>query len=657
MQLFQTGVADFPPSARILRDATYTNLLAFRAPTDGVTDATAAIVRALTEGRYAYAGPRVIDGGGLTYKIGAAGITLPENTFLKNCVFDCTTTPGGPGNNRLLDNVFVSTGTAGTAHALAADVARGAGPDPYVPVASALIASGYANGDLVMLKSNELWNAGSNVGEFIKVRRVDGDRVYLQHSTRYNYTVANAATITKVTPAKNVGFIGCTVKGPVSLTLASGTTPYLGFFEGLYTENVVFEGNDMRGWNRAAALLRWSWGNHVRYNYFADIIEYYGVLFANGSRFNWFEGNFGFNTRHMFSTGSSNTYGGGVLLDTWVNFNYASGRDASLDSHPGADGIIFQGNVVEGGGEVSAANGIFINSANSVVIGNVCKGYLNGGITVQPLFTNQDYAGTVEIRGNTIEVIGGSVSNVALNVSIGTNSGAVPKAIAITGNTVTGNPNQGIYVLNSSTALPIQQVNITGNNVTAVNPIQVRSNTAQGLEGGNITGNMLGAFTTGVVLRCDDAGGYVRGFAIMANTLRDGSTGVQFSGSAAFTDNEVEPNVFHNVTTPIHSSVRTHVIASGAITLRVNSGLILVDTEGAAATDDLVSILGGQPGKEITLRQVANTKDIVVTHGTALDGVRLVGGGTFTLGETRHNIKLACETGPRWSEVSRALPS
>lgn len=618
---------------------------------DGVTDDTAAIIAAVASGR-------VVEGNNLTYKITSAGIALTSNTGFKNCVFDCSEITGGPGNNRSLDTVFTATGTAGTAYSLAADAVRASGPNTYVQVASSEIASTFASGDLVMLKSSEMWDASTNVGEYQMVRRVDGVNVYLQHPLRYNYTTANSATITKVTPVSGITFENVVVTGTIADTLADESAK-LGFFDGLYVKDVVLQSCKFNGWNRAGGVVRWGWNTRVEGCEFSNIYEYYGFLFANGSRFNWFQNNYGYNTRHMFSTGSSITYGGGILLDTYVRNNFASGRDASLDAHPGADGIIFEGNTVEGSGEVSSAGGIFINCANPIVQNNYVRGYLNGGITVQTLFTNQVYAGSVMVSNNLIEVLGGPSGNTGITIQTGTNGDtAVPSAITVSGNLINGAAAQGIYVLHLSTLTPLEHLNIGGNTIVgSPTGIQVRSNTDQGIEGGRIGNNLISGFTTGCRLRADSVTAFLRGVSITGNTFVDGTTGIDFIGSATFSDNAIEPNFFHNVSTPIAAAVRTHTIASGAITLRVTSGQILVDTEGAAATDDLTTINGGIAGNRISLRCANAARDVVVKHGTGLNATRLVGAADMTLGETRHNITLECESGPRWNEVSRASPS
>ena len=55
-------------------------------------------------------------------------------------------------------------------------------------------------------------------------------------------------------------------------------------------------------------------------------------------------------------------------------------------------------------------------------------------------------------------------------------------------------------------------------------------------------------------------------------------------------------------------------IATGVVTLTNNSSSYVLDTEGAAATDDLDTINGGQDGQIIYIRSTADARNIVLKH-------------------------------------------
>jgi hypothetical protein len=90
-------------------------------------------------------------------------------------------------------------------------------------------------------------------------------------------------------------------------------------------------------------------------------------------------------------------------------------------------------------------------------------------------------------------------------------------------------------------------------------------------------------------------------------------------------------------------------VASGAITPTLSYHRI--DTESAAATDDLVTINGGSVGQRLLLASVSGTRDTTIKHGTG--NIRLVGGTDFVLAGVRDKIELIC-SGTEWHEQSRA---
>lgn len=88
-------------------------------------------------------------------------------------------------------------------------------------------------------------------------------------------------------------------------------------------------------------------------------------------------------------------------------------------------------------------------------------------------------------------------------------------------------------------------------------------------------------------------------------------------------------------------------IAAGAITITESSHLI--DTEADAASDDLVTINGGDTGTLLLLRTANSNRDVTVKDGT---------GNIFTAGDfvmdTAHDMILLIRAGSSWFEVSRS---
>ena len=91
----------------------------------------------------------------------------------------------------------------------------------------------------------------------------------------------------------------------------------------------------------------------------------------------------------------------------------------------------------------------------------------------------------------------------------------------------------------------------------------------------------------------------------------------------------------------------TLTIAAGVVT--VTNGIHAVETEGAAATDDLDTISGGTAGMILVLRAVSSTRDVVCRDGTG--NLRLA--GDFTLTSTDDRIILISD-GVNWAELSRS---
>lgn len=66
----------------------------------------------------------------------------------------------------------------------------------------------------------------------------------------------------------------------------------------------------------------------------------------------------------------------------------------------------------------------------------------------------------------------------------------------------------------------------------------------------------------------------------------------------------------------LSGSATALTIATGAITLTNNSSSYVIDTEGAASTDDLDTISGGQNGQIIILKAANAARNVVIKHNT-----------------------------------------
>lgn len=97
---------------------------------------------------------------------------------------------------------------------------------------------------------------------------------------------------------------------------------------------------------------------------------------------------------------------------------------------------------------------------------------------------------------------------------------------------------------------------------------------------------------------------------------------------------------------------------SNAVEVTISSGVIAytnsyhkVDTEGNAATDDLVTISGGSAGKTLWLRLENAARQVVLKHGTG--NIFLSGSEDVTLETTAQVVHLLC-VGTAWVQIGGA---
>lgn len=88
-------------------------------------------------------------------------------------------------------------------------------------------------------------------------------------------------------------------------------------------------------------------------------------------------------------------------------------------------------------------------------------------------------------------------------------------------------------------------------------------------------------------------------------------------------------------------------IATGAVT--ITSSYATIDTEAAAATDDLDTINGGREGDVLTIRAVNSTRDVVAKDGTG--NLKLA--GDFTMDHVEDTLSLIYD-GTNWLETARS---
>ena len=137
-----------------------------------------------------------------------------------------------------------------------------------------------------------------------------------------------------------------------------------------------------------------------------------------------------------------------------------------------------------------------------------------------------------------------------------------------------------------------------------------------------------------------------------------------FDASAAALKRISRSNLLANVfLTNVAQSVTAATTFSGEIILNRASATIasdtitavgnymIIDTEAAAAADNLATINGGSTGQMLILQTTSSSRDVTVKHGTG--NIFLAGGVDFVLDNLRCFLVLMY-VGTEWREMSHA---
>lgn len=126
------------------------------------------------------------------------------------------------------------------------------------------------------------------------------------------------------------------------------------------------------------------------------------------------------------------------------------------------------------------------------------------------------------------------------------------------------------------------------------------------------------------------------GLTVNAPTGATNNYAAQFLGA---------PTVFGG---PIRASRTSNTISGGVIT--VTSSYVEVDTEAAAATDDLDTINGGDIGDILILEAANDARDVVVKNGTG--NIYLSSAADKTLDDGKDKLMLIRHSSTEWHQIS-----
>lgn len=140
----------------------------------------------------------------------------------------------------------------------------------------------------------------------------------------------------------------------------------------------------------------------------------------------------------------------------------------------------------------------------------------------------------------------------------------------------------------------------------------------------------------------------LQGVSVATTTPTNGQMLVYNSSTSAWEPAGTLPAL--TVSGPLAYGQTLKTIAGGAFT--ATSNYHRVDTEGAAATDDLDTINGGVAGMLLVLQSQANTR--VVTVRDNAGNIQLAGSANCVLNNIYDKLMLIYTPGNRWEEISRS---
>ena len=230
------------------------------------------------------------------------------------------------------------------------------------------------------------------------------------------------------------------------------------------------------------------------------------------------------------------------------------------------------------------------------------------------------------VANNVIRnVIGTSASTIR---GIDSGAGTALQTFMCTGNRIDG-------VFNSGTGAAVGINVVLNATFSDVLTATVSHNSIEDVEDtGLFIQDYTGLISNNVFKSCNISGVTTQG-AIFVN-------GVTNVGKTVIYGNTCDPttNMWPTTGGGSWATVAARTIATGVLTVMLNTGTVLVATEAAAATDDLDTINGLQDGSITTFRAVNSARDVVFKDGTG--NMKL--NGDFTLNNVEDTITLRAVT-------------
>jgi hypothetical protein len=361
--------------------------------------------------------------------------------------------------------------------------------------------------------------------------------------------------------------------------------------------------------------------------------------------------------RHAIVQSTTSTAGYyGVSRNVTVSGNYCSGQWlSSISTHQAIDNLVIANNTING-----SESGINVRYAKNANISNNVIRVFEYGIYLY------NYVANVTVTGNMIEC--GSFVGVRVGNPIIDGSSFLSAGLNIANNNIQGGE-YGVFIVTSTTPLTVDAINVNGNVISSTKFEGVRVAIGDTSASGD---GWRGIVSNNTIHDCGKLSGryglWLQNFKSGAanNNIFTGSTtlaaAIRIDGSGTgdglwLMDNAVNSGLATNALSITNgawhrtnaTSVQSVTISSDSISPSIHTPLIRVDTEGAAATDDLATINAGFAGQFITIRPAVNTRNVVVKDGTG--NIQTQGNADRTLDNARDTLTLVYD-GTTWNEVA-----